>query len=98
MYALAEKLCISERLMQMILKSLREEGLIEVIHIFSDTGKQLKNKYRYIGASCERYGAGLSLDMLYDTENKAGFRDWDLGRFQVQQRWHLVWVGKFRRL
>lgn len=77
MFALADKLCISERLMQMTLKSLREEGLIEVVHTFSDTGKQLKNKYRYIGAPCERYGAGLTLDMLYDTENKAGFRDWD---------------------
>ena len=77
MLALADKLCISERLMQMTLKSLREEGLIEVVHTFSDTGKQLKNKYRYIGAPGERYGAGLTLDMLYDTENKAGFRDWD---------------------
>ena len=77
MLALADKLCISERLMQMTLKSLREEGLIEVVHTFSDTGKQLKNKYRYIGAPGGRYGAGLTLDMLYDTENKAGFRDWD---------------------
>lgn len=77
MFALADKLCISERLMQMTLKSLRKEGLIEVVHTFSDTGKQLKNKYKYIGAPCERYGAGLTLDMLYDTENKAGFRDWD---------------------
>lgn len=77
MFALADKLCISERLMQMTLKSLREEGLIEVVHTFSDTGKQLKNKYRYIGEPGEMYGAGLTLDMLYDTENKAGFRDWD---------------------
>lgn len=85
MFALAEKLCISERLMQMILKSLREEGLIEVVHTFSDTGKQLKNKYRYIGTSCERYGAGLTLDMLYDTENKAGFRDWDWEDFKFNK-------------
>ena len=77
MFALADKLCISERLMQMTLKSLREEGLIEVVHTFSDTGKQLRNTYKYIGTPCERYGAGLTLDMLYDTENKAGFRDWD---------------------
>lgn len=77
MFALADKLCISERLMQMTLKSLREERLIEVVHTFSDTGKQLRNTYRYIGTPCERYGAGLTLDMLYDTQNKAGFRDWD---------------------
>ncbi len=76
-FALADKLCISERLMQMTLKSLREAGIIEVIHTYSDTGKQLKNKYRYVGAPCERYGAGLTLEMLYDTENNAGFRDWD---------------------
>lgn len=47
MFALADKLCISERLMQMTLKSLREEGLIEVIHTFSDTGKQLKKVQIY---------------------------------------------------
>ena len=86
MFALADKLCISERLMQMTLKSLREEGLIEVVHTFSDTGKQLKNKYRYIGAPCERYGAGLTLDMLYDTENKAGFRDWDWEDFKFNKK------------
>lgn len=90
MFALADKLCISERLMQMILKSLREEGLIEVIHTFSDSGKQLQNKYRYIGAPCERYGAGLTLDMLYDTENKAGFRDWDWEdyKFKKDGNWY----------
>lgn len=77
MFALADKLCISNRLMQMILKSLREDGLIEVIHAFGETGKQLRNKYKYIGPPCERYGSGLTLKMLYDTENKAGFRDWD---------------------
>ena len=77
MFALADKLCISGRLMQMTLKSLQEERLIEVVHTFSDTGKQLRNTYKYIGTPCERYGAGLTLDMLYDTENKAGFRDWD---------------------
>ncbi len=49
MFALADKLCISKRLMQTILKSFREEKIIEVIHTFDDNGKQLKNKYRYIG-------------------------------------------------
>lgn len=85
MGALADKLCISYRLMQIILKSLREEQLIAVEHTFSDTGKQLKNKYRYIGAPCERYGSGLTLDMLYDTENKAGFRDWDWEDFKFKR-------------
>ena len=90
MFALADKLCISERLMQMTLKSLREERLIEVVHTFSDTGKQLQNKYRYIGVPCERYGAGLTLDMLYDTENKAGFRDWDWEdyKFKKDGNWY----------
>ena len=84
MFALAEKLCISKRLMQMILKSLREEGIIEVIHTFDVTGKQRKNKYRYVGAPCERYGTGLTVDMLYDPENKAGFRDWDWEDFKFK--------------
>ncbi len=85
MSALAEKLCVSNRLMQMILKSLREEGLVEAIHVFGDTGKQLQNKYRYIGAPCEKYGSGLTVDMLYDTENKAGFRDWDWEDFKFKR-------------
>lgn len=38
MFALADKLCISERLTQMILKSLREEKIIEVIHTFDYNG------------------------------------------------------------
>ena len=90
MFALAEKLCISERLMQMILKSLREEKIIEVIHTFDNNGKQRRNKYRYIGEPCERYGSGLTLDMLYDTENKAGFRDWDWEdyKFKKDGNWH----------
>lgn len=82
MFALADKLCISYRLMQMILKSLREEGIIEVIHTFGETGKQLRNKYRYIGQPCEKYGTGLTLKMLYDIKNRAGFRDWDWDDFR----------------
>lgn len=85
MGALANKLCISHRLMQMILKDLSAQGLIEVEHTFSDTGKQQKNKYRYIGAPCERYGSGLTLKMLYDTENQAGFRDWDWEDFKFSK-------------
>lgn len=85
MGALVDKLCISERLMQMILKDLRTQGLIEVIHIFSDTGKQLRNRYRYIGVPCEKYGSGLTVKMLYDTENKAGFRDWDWEDFKFKR-------------
>jgi hypothetical protein len=90
MFALADKLCISKRLMQTILKSFREEKIIEVIHTFDDNGKQLRNKYRYIGEPCERYGSGLTLDMLYDTENKAGFRDWDWEdyKFKKDGAWH----------
>ena len=64
---------------------MREEGLIAAEHTFSDTGKQLKNKYRYIGTPCERYGSGLTSDMLYDTENKAGFRDWDWEDFKFKR-------------
>ena len=81
---LADKLCISYRLMQMILKSLREEGIIEVVHTFDENGKQRRNKYRYIGAPCERYGSDLTLKMLYDPENKAGFRDWDWEDFKFK--------------
>lgn len=85
MSALADDLCISKLLIQMILKSLREEEIIEIVHTFDENGKQLRNKYRYIGAACERYGSGLTLDMLYDTKNKAGFRDWDWEDFKFKK-------------
>lgn len=52
---------------------------------FFFTGKQQKNKCRYIGEPCKRYGSGLTLKMLYDTENQAGFRDWDWEDFKFSK-------------
>ncbi len=85
MGALASELCISYRLMQMILKSLREDGIIEIIHTYTASGKQCRNRYKYIGAPCDKYGSGLTLDMLYDTKNKAGFRSWDWEDFKFKK-------------
>lgn len=85
MGTLAEKLGISYRLMQTILKDLSAQGLIELEHTFSNMGKQMRNKYRYIDAPCEKYCSGLTLDVLYDKENPAGFRDWDWEDFKVKR-------------
>ena len=59
------------------MKSLKDEGLINVQPTFDKQGKQRHNSYRYIGPPVEKFGSGLTIGMLYDVKNRAGFRDWD---------------------
>lgn len=73
---LANRLAVSDRTIQLLLKSLMNDGLIEIIKRYNKNGLQKSNSYRYIGEQCEFYGSGLTLNMLYDKDNKAGFRDW----------------------
>ena len=82
---LASKLAVSERTIQNLFKKLKEEKLIEVIARFDEYGRQKTNVYRYIGPLCEKYGTGLTLPMVYDKNNRAGFRDWDWNIFKFKQ-------------
>lgn len=74
---LAEKLAVSKRTLQSDLRQLREAGVIEREFVFDKGGKQQRSRYRYTGGTEQRYGAGLTVAMLYDVKNRAGFRDWD---------------------
>lgn len=73
---LARRLGVSDRTIQSILRQLQKEGLIEIIPRHGKNGKQKANAYRYIGPPCEKYGSGLTLQLLYSTEQDVGFRDW----------------------
>lgn len=73
---LAYKLGVSERAMQTLLRQLQKEGLIEIIPTHDKNGRQKRNAYKYIGEPCEKYGSGLTLQLLYSTKQNVGFRDW----------------------
>jgi len=87
---LAKLLGISERTLQMVLKRLKEEGLIEVCTHFADNGVQLHNTYRYVGKPCEFYGSGLTLKMLHSSDEDYGFRFWDWRNYYYAHNkvWH----------
>ena len=83
---LADKLAVSKRTIQLLMKSLRDEGLIDVQPTFDKWGKQRHNSYRYIGPSVEKFGSGLTIGMLYDVKNRAGFRDWDWEEYSYKNK------------
>lgn len=96
---LAELLAVSKRTMQLLLKSLREDGLIEAVNVYGRNGEQLSSRYRYIGEPCAFYGSGLTLERLYDSENAAGFRDWEWKdfRFRHDGRWYDITAQMFAK-
>lgn len=101
-HALAERLCVSDRTVQSILRQLQKDGLIEITPRFKKDGKQKGNAYRYIGPPCEFYGTGLTLKDLYDIKNGVGFRDWawKTHGFTHDQNWHNIYPlckAKFER-
>ena len=96
---LAELLAVSPRTVQSLLKSLREDGLIEAVSVYGRNGTQLSSRYRYIGEPCAFYGSGLTLENLYDSENAAGFRHWAWKDFAFRHdgRWHNVMCQVFSK-
>ncbi len=96
---LAELLAVSQRTVQSLLKSLREDGLIEAVSVYGKNGAQLSSRYRYIGPPCKVYGSGLTLESLYDSENAAGFRHWAWKDFAFRHdgRWHNVMCQVFSK-
>jgi len=73
---LASLLAVSDRTIQTLLRNLQKEGLINITPHYGKNGARKCNSYRYIGEPCKRYGTGLTLKMLYDTEEGCGFRNW----------------------
>lgn len=99
LWYLAYKLAVSQRTIKKLVADLKKEGVISVINHFDDTGKQLRNTYEYNGDVSIPYGTGLSLKMVYDLDNKAGFRDWDwdVYRFKTDGDWHDIRDLSFAR-
>ncbi len=92
-HALAQRLAVSDRTVQTILRQLQKDGLIEITPKRGKDGKQKGNAYRYIGPPCEFYGSGLTLKDLYDINNGVGFRDWawKTHGFNHDQNWHNIY-------
>ncbi len=87
---LAKRLGVSDRTVQMVLRDLEREGLIEIVPMTTRRGVQIGNAYRYIGPPCEKYGSGLTLELLYDSKQDIGFRDWDWTAYEFARDkiWH----------
>lgn len=83
---LAAKLAVSKRTIQSLMRSLKEEGLIEVLPNYEQNGRQGHNSYRYIGPPMDRFGSGLTIGMLYDLKNRAGFRDWEWDDYSYKNK------------
>ena len=81
---LAVKLAVSKRTIQSLMRRLKDDQLIEVKPNFDEAGRQIRSSYLYIGPKCETYGSGLTIGMLYDLENRTGFRDWEWDDFSYK--------------
>ena len=81
---LAAKLAVSKRTIQSLMRRLKDDRLIEVKPNFDEAGRRIHSSYLYIGPKCETYGSGLTIGMLYDLENRAGFRDWEWDDFSYK--------------
>lgn len=79
---LAEKLGVSDRTIQKILKKFEEQGLISRTPLFTETGKQQGNILTYLGEDKEISETDLTLTELYNPDNPCGFRDWHWRSFK----------------
>lgn len=93
---LAKYLAVSDRTIQYLLKSLKKEGLIEVVPRFDSNGVQISNTYKYIGPPCEFYGSGLNLKLLYDKKQNVGFRSWNWKKISFPHNG--VWYDQYKQM
>lgn len=68
---------VTKRTMQGLVKQLVKENIISVTPRFGKTGKQKANLYTYLGEDKEVSPGSLTIEDIFDGDNKAGFRDWD---------------------
>ena len=87
---LSHLLGVSDRTVQTVLHRLEQERLIEIIPRKSKSGAQRCNAYRYIGPPCEKYGSGLTLQVLHSPKRDAGFRGWAWKEYEIRhdRLWH----------
>ncbi len=79
---LAERLGVSDRTIQKILKKFEEQGLISRTPLFTETGKQKGNILTYLGEDKTIGETDLTLKHLYNPDNPCGFRDWHWEEFK----------------
>ena len=101
-HALAQRLAVSDRTLQTILRQSEKDGLIQITPKHGKNGKQKGNAYKYVGPPCEFYGSGLTLKDLYDVSQDVGFRDWawKTQGFYHDQTWHNIYPlcrAKFKK-
>lgn len=80
---LAEKLAVSDRTIQTILKKFETQGLITRTFAFNKRGKQKGNILTYIREDKPITGTELTLRRLYNPKNPCGFRDWHWKDFKI---------------
>lgn len=92
-HALAQRLAVSDRTIQAVLRQLQKDGLIQITPKHGKGGKQKGNAYQYIGPPCKSYGSGLTLKNLYDISQDIGFRDWawKTHEFYHDKIWHNIY-------
>lgn len=73
--AMAKLLGVSDRTIQKHLADLEEGGQIKRTASFDEQGKQNGNIITYTGSKDRLTGKELTIEKLYDPENKARFRD-----------------------
>ncbi len=90
---LADKLGVSDRTIQNILRQLEKEGLIQITPKYAQNGKQKGNAYKYIGPACKFYGSGLTLKALHNPEENVGFRNWAWKEYEFShdKNWHSIY-------
>lgn len=90
---LAERLGVSDRTVQTILRQAEKDGLIQIIPRFNKDGRQKRNAYKYIGPPCKSYGSGLNLRILYSANRDVGFRGWAWKEYEFShdKNWHDVY-------
>lgn len=79
---LADKLAVSDRTIQSVLKKLKEQKLITSTPYLTETNRQLGNIITYIGPKRARTAQDLTLKKLYAPDNPCGFRDWHWEEFK----------------
>lgn len=92
-HSLAQRLAVSDRTVQTILRQLEKDKLIQITPKYGKDGKQKRNAYKYIGPPCAFYGSGLTLKALYDISQDVGFRDWawKTQGFGHDKNWHNIY-------
>lgn len=91
----SEKLGVSDRTVQSILRLLEEKKAITIEPVFNENEKQQGNIYHWTG-NVDPVIGGPTMEMLYKRYDSYGFRSFNLGRLQDEDG--SVWQSHMRGL